>query len=234
MKEVSNNIILLLSGLAVMSLIFSFWVHYETAEQITGLVTGVVNVTVNRTVSITLSRDTINFTTANTQDSKNSYTAGDLVGAPLADCGGRLNTATCGINITNDGTVTTNITMRETGTLFASSSYNRIRHFLYNVSVPLTARTICPNFYSTYQPQIGTGLTPVTGVNYGIPASNWTPVNATAVTIICGLNFTNSGAAPNLGADWAAIEINLTVPPDETSGTKGTTLEILGVFAGYD
>ena len=229
MKEVPNNLIVLITVVAVFSLLFSFWIHFQGSSQITGLVVGTVNVTINRTVSITLVRDTINFTTTNTGSSRDSYTAADLLSAPFSACSGRNNTQTCGFNITNDGTVIVNLTMRETGTLFSSSSYNRVRHFLYNVSVPLTARTICANFYSTFQPQIGTGNPSVTGVNYGIISTNWTPVNSTAVTVICGLNFTNA-----FGADVAAIDINITVPSDESSGSKGTTLEILGISGGYD
>ena len=232
MKNFFNTFIYILAFLALFSIFVSSWVHYQPSNKITGLVVGTVNVTINRTVAIILIRDNINFTVSNPGNNRVSYTATDLTGAPLSNCGARNNTQTCGFNLTNDGSVTVNITMRETGTLFSSSAFNRIKHFLYNVSVPNTARTICPSFYTTPQPQIGYA-NPLTGVYYGIPTGNWSPVNTTVVTIICGLNFTNADSG-NIGSDLATIDVNITVPSDEVSGNKGATLEILGVFAGYD
>ncbi len=224
MKNQHENTILIFLGiLATISLITSLLLSYKPETLTgTGYVTGSVNITINESIAITLVRNTINFTTSNPGDGRTTYTTADIATAPIPSCTAKLNTATCGFNISNDGSVTINITLQDLRTLFTSPTFSRATHFLFNVSVPnaVRARTtgICPGFYNLTTAPAGNG-------------NNWTAVPTTATTIICGLNFTNSDSG-NAGPDVAAIDINITVPLDEGSGTKGTILEFLASRAG--
>lgn len=229
MKE-NNNFTIILGTLAIIMLLLAFFVHYGTTNKVTGLVVGTVNVTINQTIGVSLSRNSINFTSSNPGTGRTTYTAADLASAPLPTCTYFAN-ATCGLNITNDGSVNLNITMQDTGSvIFTSSSFTRKLHFLFNVSVPYSARSvICKDttfngFYNVNNTHIRTG-----GF---VPSINWTPVNTTAITIICGLNSTNTGYGAEVQPDVASIDFNITIPTDESAGTKGTTLEITGINSG--
>jgi|SRR3989344_4971432 len=226
----SHNFIFLLSIIAIVSFSLSLIVHYDTPS-LTGLAIGTVNVSVNESIGISLSRAVVNFTVTNPGVTRTTYIAADLATAPLGACNKYFSNETCGINITNDGSVNINITMQDTGaSIFKANSFSRVEHFLFNVSVPFSAmNAICPNtvdngFYNINNTHIRTG-----GF---VPTINWTPVNTTALTIICGLNFTNTGYGAEVQPDTAAIEFNITVPSDEPGGSKGTTLEITGVRSG--
>lgn len=222
-KDYDNIILVFLGTLALISVMTSILFHYNT-ETIkgTGYVTGSVNITINESIAITLGRTTVNFTTSNPGDGRTTYTTADITTLPIPSCTAKLNTATCGFNITNDGSVTINITAQDLGTLFRSPTFSRAIHFLFNVSVPDTVRRtttgICPGFYN---------LTTAPAGN----ANNWTALPTSATTIICGLNFTNSDSG-NPGPDSTAIDINITVPADEATGTKGTIIEFLASRAG--
>ena len=237
MRGQSNSFMLFLTVVAVISLVFSLFVHYIGSAQLTGFVIGTVNVTVNVTAGISLSRSAVNFTVTNPDNARNTYTATDLTQAPLSagvlGCASMESNTTCGINITNDGTVNINVTMQDTGSaIFKSGTFSRLVHFLFNVSVPYSARnTICPNsatsgngFYNVNNTHIRTG-----GF---VPTINWTPVNTSALRIICGLNFTNTGYGRELKPDVAAVEFNISVPNDESGGDKGTTLDFVGSSSG--
>ena len=228
MKGQSNNLIIFLSVVALASLTFSIMFNLGNTE-LTGLAIGTINVTVNSSVGVSLSRSVVNFTVTGPGMNRVTYTAGDLGAAPLTTCSSRLHNSTCGINVTNDGTVNINVTMQDTGSnIFKSGTFSRVQHFLFNVSVPISARNgVCPNGISNGFYNINNTF------NAGFaPTSNWTPVNTSAITIICGLNYTNTGYGPEVQPDVAAIDFNITVPTDESAGTKGTTLEILGVSSG--
>ena len=231
MKSNIDLALLILAILALFSLGLSIWMHYGNQASFTGLAIGTINVTINESVGITLSRAAINFTVSNPGDSRVTYTAADLTSAPLSACNSMMANQTCGINITNDGSVNINVTLRDLGSnIFSSGSFARHKHFLFNVSVPISARnTICPNsvtngFYNVNNTHIMTG-------GY-VPTINWTPVNTSAITIICGLNFSNTGYSLEMQQDVASIDFNITVPTDEPAGTKGTILVIESVRAG--
>src|SRR3989344_3038184 len=116
-----NNLLLLLAVIAMASLFLSIWIHFNMSASLTGLAIGTVNVTINESVGITLSKATVNFTVSNPGDNRVSYTAGDLSIAPLDSCDTMQANQTCGINITNDGTVNLNISLRDAGSNIFSS-----------------------------------------------------------------------------------------------------------------
>src|SRR3989344_5495880 len=235
MKGQSNSLVVFLAVLAIISLSISFFVHNLQNDKITGLVVGTVNVTINSSTGISLSRAAINFTVSNPGTNRVTYLNTDLTSAPLGagGCSSRLSHTTCGINVTNDGNVNVNITLQDSGAaIFKSGTFSRVRHFLFNVSVPYSSRfVICANNGAGTNGFYHINNTEWSGTQLGgfVPTINWTPVNASAITIVCGLNYTDSGPANEPIPDTAAIEINITVPSDEAAGTKGTTLEILGI-----
>ncbi len=113
-------------------------------------------------------------------------------------------------NITNDGTVLVNITMSAT-TLFTSGT-NAFPGFtyLYNVSI-----------LADYQNKALWNCT--VGLTAGLPYqfAGYRFVNNSAEVAICFLNFTD-------GKDSALVHINITIPSDETAGTKTSVVTFLG------
>lgn len=234
MKEKqTNKFITFLIITAIITLSLSLFIRYSDTPSITGFVTGTVNVTVNITAGITLSRSVVNFTVTQPAASRDTYTAADLATAPLAACNTKFPNQTCGINVTNDGSVNINVTMQDTGTnIFKSGAFSRVLHFLFNVSVPTSARNgICPNNADSTNGFYHINNTHIRTAGF-VPTINWTPVNTTSITIICGLNYTNTGYGAEVRPDVASIDFNITIPSDESGGSKGTTLEIVGVNSG--
>jgi len=202
MKKIDNNTLSIILIIVIFISILITWDGMMRLQGIIGAATGLgyVNVTVNETVGITMVTNTVNFTSTLPGVSKTTYIATDITSGPF--------------NITNDGTVDINITITDTETLFSSANLNRDIHYLYNVTLAQKNTAV---YDCSLNMTLGLKFTPVTSI------SGWRafPVSG-AETPICGLNYTD-------GADSVTININITVPNDESSGTKAARVTFTSV-----
>lgn len=219
-KEVSTNqlitVILVAIALSMLSIVLSITRPSFTAASSSG--EGYVNITVSAVTDVSIGVDSINFLATNPGKSRNSYNASDV-----KDCSADNH---CGFNMTNDGTTFINITIQETVALFEGSSYEAIQHFTYNV-------TMQDPFYTTAYGSKGDCST---GYSQGLkgPDDNgqtgqWRAVpRSSSEVAICYLNYTDDSEGEDRW-DTARIELNITVPDDESTGSKTGTLTFTAV-----
>lgn len=223
-NKAADNRLVLITLIAVSLSLFSLFLSF-TRLSITGVATeaSYVNLTVIPSIEITVWADSIRFTAAQPGQSRNSYNSSEM-----ENCG---TDNYCGINITNDGGISINITIQETENLFTGSTYNASAHFLYNT-------TMSDPFYTTAYGENGDCST---GYSKGLPGPDdngqtgqWRAIPKTSSEVaICYLNYTDEppDGNPEHRPDMAIVEINITVPTDETTGSKTGTLTFTGVAA---
>lgn len=226
-KEVSDNQLIIIVLIAISISLFSILVSI-TRLDITGALSsgeGYVNVTVMTVVDITIWTSMVNFTAANPGQSRNSYNASEI-----QNCGADNH---CGMNITNDGTMFINITIYESENLFESSNYDNKSHYLYNVTMQDVEYTTsygtdgdCSTGYD--QGLKGPDDTGTTGQWRAIPRNS-----GNAEVAVCYFNYTDTSPDGNdeHRPDLARVEINITVPSDEPTGSKTGTLTFTAVSA---
>jgi len=197
-KEISNNQIVLIAfiaiGLSVFSIFLSFGGFGITGAASSGI--GYTNVTVGETTDISIVRAQINFTDSDPGVTKDSVES-DHVDASCTTDG------ECGINITNDGSTSINISMQNTEDLFSSEGLVYAQHYLYNVTMGDNSTDY-------------TALDCSTGGSAGLQLTDsWRamPAQGSDEVAICCLNGTDNH-------DWAQVDINITVPDDEPAGIK--------------
>jgi hypothetical protein len=202
-KEASNNYLAIIAVLVIALSMFSILSSLEKLG-ITGasnVGVGYTNVTVPATTDITVVNAQINFTDSAPGVTKDSHAFADIASGCSVD-------ATCGINITNDGSVNVNISMANTEDLFDTGSTDV--NYLYNLTFGNNAtgqRIDCSTGGSS------PGALAFTG------DSGWRamPGVGTSEVAICDLNFSDS-------SDSVMIDINITVPPGEGAGIKSGTI----------
>ena len=191
-KEINNNTLAVFLLVVILLSLLGTWHSIMRLKGITGAATGLgyINVSINETIGITMVTANINFTSTVPGENKATTKATDITSGPF--------------NITNDGSVTINITIADTETLFDSGSLSRALHYLYNVALTRPA-----NGVFTYP----CSLNHTQGLQY-TSALLWRAFPASSTeTPICALNYTD-------GYDSVIINVNITVPLDETGGQK--------------
>ncbi len=191
--EISNNALFVLITLSIIVSLLGTWVSLSklripsiTGFPITPSTTGVANVTVNSTVSINCNMTNCNvfFQSQNPGDVNNTFD-----NAPLP------------FNITNDGSVRVNVTVRKSAALFQGTGGDT-GAFQMNATCACGASRCCGNW------------TAILAAGW---YSNWTDITTSDKQIVDRLNFTD-------GSDSVRIEIRINVPSDEPSGTRSSTL----------
>ena len=210
-----------MSLIAIILSVFSIFLSIGKLSITGGSSSGYINVTVMEGIDISIGITSINFSATVPSQSRNSYNASDV-----QDCDADNH---CGFNITNDGTTFINITIRETDSLFSSSNYDAVQHFSYNTTMkdPLytTAYGSKGNCSTGYDQGFkGPDDNGQTGQWRAIPSSS-------AEVAICYLNDTDvaSDGIDDHRPDIAVIEINITAPSDEPTGTKSGILTFTAV-----
>lgn len=202
--EPSNNNLILIAAVAIGLSIFSIFLSMGKLG-ITGASTeyGYVNVTIGKAVDITVVRAQINFTDAAITQTRTSDDSGDV-----QDC---TTDFECGINITNVGNTEVNITLANSKDLWESPNNYTATHYLYNV-------TMDPSYIGANE-----GLHNCsTGYDLGLPLTGgWRamPIGSDTELAICRMNYT--GSSFNF---WGQVDINITVPSDESPGEKSSTI----------
>ncbi|MDP2907504.1 MAG: hypothetical protein Q8O03_06190 [Nanoarchaeota archaeon] len=216
-KEVSTNqlviVILIAIAMSGFSILLSVAGPGLTSASSSG--DGFVNVTVSAVTDVSIGISSINFSATSPGQSRNSYNASDVKG-----CGADNH---CGFNITNDGTTFVNITIQETENLFDSGTYDANTNFVYNI-------TMQDPLYTT---DYGSKGNCSVGYDQGLPGlsgwGDWRAVPRDSEEVaICYLNHTSSPEGENR-PDVARIELNITVPNDETQGSKVGTITLTAV-----
>lgn len=227
-KEVSDNKLIIIALIAISISLLSILISVTRPYIITGASLsdeGYVNVTVLSVVDLTIQMNTINFTATNPGKTRNSYNASDT-----QDCTADNH---CGFNMTNDGTRFINITIYESENLFDSSNYDNKSHYLYNTTIQdidydtaYGAKGNCSTGYD--QGPKGPDDTGATGQWRAIPRSS-----DNAEVAVCYLNYTDIPPDGNdeHRPDTARVEINITVPSDEATGSKTGMLTFTGISA---
>lgn len=230
-KEVSEKQLIIIALVAIVLSIFSIFFSIGKLG-ITGALTtsgtGYVNVTVPAAAGIELYINEINFTNTQPGDTKTSYESDDV--STRGEGGTHLPCGTdnhCGMNISNTGSTFINITLYEssTDTMFSSGTYDKDKHFLYNVTMqdPDYAKDVTYGGKDNCSVGYDGGLAGVGGVGY------WRGVPSSAEVAVCYLNYSDTlGGATTESSDTrpdvARIEFNITVPNDEGSGDKGAAI----------
>ena len=151
---------------------------------------------VNVTVNSTLGLSFVTNSSVNFTLSNPGDSKTSLLAANIAGCG---TDRTCGFNLSNDGNVEMNISMINSDALFTSTSFSRGLHFSFNVTPMINTFNRCgANFYGN------------------VTNNTWSGVPTSSVVVICALNYT--------AQDTAMVDINVTVPTDETAGAKIATV----------
>lgn len=205
MKQVSDRTLMVLAIMAVsISLVGVFFNIQKEQNLLSGAATGSVNVSINETVSINLLRDSINFTASVPTENKDSGESDNV-----KPCTGDN---ACGFMIANNGSSIANVSLQTTEDLFDSSSTN---------ANTFKAKVNSAAAYTGYDK--GTGCTGASTVAY-TDVRNSAGVKARFISC---LNYSVS----SLGANIAFVDINITVPSDESSGTKTSTVTFTGSIA---
>jgi len=208
-----------LTTIALFTLVLSILSIFlcSTRLGITGLTTttdkGYINVTVMFHTEISLGLNSTVFKAANPGQTRNSYNSSEMENC-YAD-------NHCGLNVTNDGNVFINITILETENLFDSGTYNASQHFTYNVTMQdldyvngYGGKGDCSTGYSNGLP----------GPDSNGRTGQWRAVPRDSEEVaICYLNSTSTPEDDNR-PDIARVELNITVPTDESTGLKSGTL----------
>lgn len=178
--------------LAIIAIGISIFSIYSSLQDqtFTGAAVGHANVTISESTTITLSPSSINFTDTALGIAKDSGNNADVF-----DCAADN---VCGINITNDGSVYINVSLETTQDLFTSPGQdaNSFRCRVNGHS----------NTTSTFYESVDWPTT------YFSPTDCRDSIGAIN-NFIAGLNFTD-------GFDNAYVDINISVPNDEESGSK--------------
>ena len=191
--EISNNTLIVLITLSIVVSLLGTWVSLTklripsiTGFPITPSTTGVANVTINSTVSI-------NCNMTNCNVFFRSQNPGDI--------NDTMDNAPPAFNITNDGSVRVNVTVRKSAVLFQGTGGDT-DNFYMNATCGCAAARCCGNY------------TNITASGW---YSHWINITTSDVQIVDRLNFTD-------GSDSVRIEIRIEVPTDEPSGTRSSTL----------
>lgn len=193
-KGISNQALVTLAILALVVSVVGTLISLSKLEtlRITGFasnITGTINITAGAATDISLPTATVNFGTMT---------------------GGEVNDTTDGypapFNISNDGNVCVNITIRRDQTNWLTGS--------------VQGGNTSNNNNTMYQIDcLGIGCKSGT-------VTSWTNItNSTGVLAIAGLNFTS-------GNDTAQVEVKVNVPTDEIGGTKGTVVTFSATNSG--
>jgi hypothetical protein len=221
-KEVSTNqlviVILIAIAMSGFSILLSVAGPGLTSASSSG--SGSVNLTVSAVTDVSIGTDAINFSATSPGQSRNSYNASDVKG-----CGADNH---CGFNITNDGTTFVNITIQETESLFDSSSYDAEKHYTYNITMQDPLYTTAYGASGDCSVGYSNGLPGVGGVGYWRAMPLPTAEGGSPEVAICYLNYTSSPEGEDR-PDVARIELNITVPNDETQGSKTGTITLTAV-----
>jgi len=226
MEEISDKKLFIVTIIAIIlsitGLIFSIIRADITGASSAGY--SDVNVTIGETTDITIWRSTIEFRPTKPGETKNSYNF-----THVENC--YAGTSSCGFNLTNEGNVFINITIQETSNLFSSGNFSAVKHFTYNVTMK------DPMYISGYG---GLGSCS-TGYSSGLKGPDdsgqtgqWRAVPRTAAEVaICYLNYTNEApdGDPEHRPDIAVLELNITVPDDESVGEKSGSLTFTAALA---
>lgn len=195
-SQVSNNFLIVLILATIMFSVIGTWISLTKLSPLTGLVPapgiGLVNVTINSSVSFSLNPQSVNFTGLNPGGSDNTI---DLNPPPF--------------NITNDGSVLINITVKIGASLFTGTGSGQ------NTS---TFQACCGNHTSD-------GLCAQNKLNS--PTDNrstlcsdsttFLNLSTTAIKYIAFQDFADNN-------DTRLLHLNVTAPPDEPTGQKDATL----------
>lgn len=222
-KEVQNKQIILITLIAIILSLFSILLSVTRLEVITGASSSYTNVTVSAIVDISISTSSIEFIATNPGKTRNSYNSSEVKGCDTDNH--------CGFNITNDGTRFINVTIQETESLFGSSNFDATQHFTYNV----TMKDVL------YDTAYGADGNCSTGYDQGFkgPDDNgqwgeWRAIpHSSEEVAVCYLNHTDNSpdGVDDHRPDIAIVEINITVPTNEATGSKTGTLTFTGISA---
>lgn len=219
MKKEAQNTLIIITIIAITLSVLSFSLSI-TKMMTTGAGVGYINVTVSSVVDITIGTNSINFTEASPGETRNSYNASEVY-----NCGADNH---CGFNITNDGNRFANITIQETEALFDSASFSATKHLTYNITMQdldyatgYSGKNNCSTGYDL-------GLK---GQDDSGQTGQWRAIPRTDSEVaICYLNCTDEPPDGNQDnrPDTARVELNITVPDDETTGSKVGTITFVG------
>jgi len=251
-KKVSDNQLILIVIIAVVMSSFSILTSFVKLN-LTGsyMEEGNVTVKVLETVELQLPISHVLFVASKPGWTRNSYEISDVINCntaahnPTDDpwTGPGMEVAnmyeafhSCGIIMVNEGSVFLNVTIEEFDPLFNGNSYDAATHFLYNV-------TMNDQNYTT---EYGDKGNCSVGYDMGLPGVNgwgdWRPMpRGNTEVAVCYLNFEDTPPCEMLAmggwnffgedrcyrADHAMLEINITVPLDESYGIKYGTLRLI-------
>jgi len=172
----------------------------NTFESPTGMASsliGTVNLTVTREVAISFAVSNVSFTNALTGQTRDSIDNGDIQTGICAGYG------SCGLNITNDGSVTVNISLQTTKDMFSGTS----PVFQCNLSNAASSETYWH------------------GDSLGNASMQDCSSSAGAISpFIANLSYKDP-------QDWAMIDFKVTVPVDEPNGLKYASVSLTAVDA---
>lgn len=210
-KGISNQALVALVIAAVIVSIAGTWISLSKLKtiEITGLATeqtGTINVTAAAAADISLPTNSVNFSTLSNGQVNDTSTAAFTGPAPF--------------NISNDGNVCVNITVRRTqtgwlsGTVTGGNTSNN-NGTLFNVT--------CYGNWTASSAGCRVGTQNGTGP---LGSGGWTNLtNGSAILAIGGLNYSS-------GNDTAEVEIRIHVPSDEAAGSKQTTVTFTASNSG--
>ena len=205
-KKFSNNSLAVVLVIAIIFSVLITWNTLQTIEDpLTGMASvlkGTANVTISREIAISFAVSNVSFTDATTGQSRDSYAS-----AQVNNCG---TDGICGLNITNDGSVTVNITLQTTKDMFSGTS---------------------PIFYCNISNNGG-------GAVYYGPTIEMTSVGNASMQD-CLSTASGGDGIENFVAnlsyvdpiDWVMIDFKITVPADEPAGLKFATIQLTAVDA---
>ncbi|MBS3149741.1 hypothetical protein J4455_03575 [Candidatus Woesearchaeota archaeon] len=189
-NQVSNNFLIVLILATIIFSTIGTWISLSKLSPLTGLVPapgiGLVNVTVNASLAFSITPQSVNFTPAMNPGDIDGTT--DLTPLPF--------------NVTNDGTVVINVTVKEAASMFTGCSQNT--SCLQYACGNTTINGNCSGNHCT------------TGKNVPCLPNLWN-VSTTAQQAISFLDFASAN-------DTVYVHINVTVPLNEPSGAKTATL----------
>jgi len=201
-KEDSGHLVLIVT---VFAIAFSAFIILSQVfkPHITGAETAYANVTINQSVGITLVTDGINFTSAGPYDYRESNNSADIEPDDR-------------INISNNGNVPINVTVRTTTDLFTS---------------------VNPATDSSFKCMIEVCNGIVGGAHGDLPGGCLTsPWNNTYADCDSAATATPVHAISNLtfwdGSDSAVLDISITIPSQESGGLKQATISLIAQASG--
>lgn len=204
MDEISNNTLLFLAIIAIGISVFGIYTTLINIgpNLITGAPVGTANVTVSQATTITINPANISFVDTALGEGRNSSLA--------TDNGISCSNNFCGLNITNDGNVLVDISLDVSDDLFTSASANT------------TSMQCRVNPVGRSAGNYGNGDAGVAGIDnstkvYTSCVDSVGNIGNNGTEFIDALNFTNGG-------DNAYVDVWISVPIDEITGTKLSTL----------